>query len=75
MVEDSVGVHHVRLFRAPFWCPSGGGNTREAEGALSCRGKSINGRAQQRSTVSGDYALLDSARAESSSIVDKPGEC
>ena len=47
--------------------------TRERQGALSCRGKS--GRAQQRSTVSGDYALLDSARAESSSIVDKPGEC
>ena len=28
MVED--GVHQVRLFRAPIWCPSGGGGTREA---------------------------------------------
>ena len=24
------GVHQVRLFRAPTWCPSGGGGTREA---------------------------------------------
>ena len=34
LVKDDGGhkVHH--LFRAPIWGPSGGGGTREAEGAL-----------------------------------------
>ena len=30
LVED--GVHQVFLLRAPVWCPSGGGGTREARG-------------------------------------------
>ena len=33
LVED--GVHQVRLFRAPIWCPSGGGGTRGAGGTVS----------------------------------------
>ena len=44
---------------------------REGQGAL-LSGKS--GRAQQRSTVSGEYEP-DSVRAEGSSIVDEPGKC
>ena len=28
-------VHQVRLFQAPFWCPSGGGSTRKAGGILA----------------------------------------
>ena len=54
----------VRPFRAPIWCPSGG--WRHARGREHCRGK-------PGSALSGEYAP-DSAKAESSSIVDEPGE-
>ena len=55
----------MRLFRAPTWCTSGGGGTREA-------GSTVAG--EVGSALSGGYAP-DSARAEGSSIVDEPGEC
>ena len=45
---------------------------RERQRCTVCREKP--GRAQQRSTVSGEYAS-DSAWAEGSSTVDEPGEC
>ena len=37
-----IGVHPVCFFRAPLWCPSGGGGTREAGGDIvgSLRGRS-----------------------------------
>ena len=54
----------ARLFRAPIWCPSEG--WRHARGREQCRGE--RGRA-----LSGGY-VLDSAKAEGSSIVDEPGE-
>ena len=53
----------VRLFRAPFWWPSGG--WRHARGREHCRG-------EPGSSLSGGYAP-DSAKAEGSSIVDEPG--
>ena len=53
----------VRLFWAPIWCPSGG--WRHARG----RG---HWREEPGSARSGEYAP-DSAKAESSSIVDEPG--
>ena len=34
LVEDH-GAHQVRLSRAPIWCPSGGGGTREAGGIVA----------------------------------------
>ena len=54
----------VRLFRAPFWWPSGG--WRHARGREHCRG-------EPGGSLSGGYAP-DSAKAEGSSIVDEPGE-
>ena len=57
------GVHQVRLFRAPIWCPSGGGSTREARGTV-----------MEKPRLSDEYAP-NSARTERSSIVDEPGEC
>ena len=68
LIED--GVHQVRLLRAPIWCPSGGGGTREAAGTVAENLVKV----QQRSTVLGEYSP-DSARAEGSAIVDEPGEC
>ena len=59
----------MRLFRAPIWCPSGGGSTREAGGTVVA--ESLVGRS---SALSGEYAP-DLARAEDSLIVDEPGEC
>ena len=59
LVED--GVHQVRLFRAPIWCPSGGGGAREA-------GSSAAGTLVGRSSAlqyRGEYAP-DSAKAEGS---------
>ena len=53
----------VRLFRAP-WCPSR--RWRYARDREHCRG-------EPGSALSGGYAQ-DSAKAESSSIVDEPGE-
>ena len=29
------GAYYVRLFRAVFWCPSGGGSPREAGGIVA----------------------------------------
>ena len=55
------GAH---LFRASIWCPSGG--WRHARGREHCRG-------EPGSSLSGGYAP-DSAKAESNSIVDEPGE-
>ncbi|CAM9116348.1 unnamed protein product, partial [Ascophyllum nodosum] len=57
----------ARLFRAPIWCPSGGGRWRHARGREHCRG-------EPGSALSGGYAP-DSAKAKGSSIVDEPGEC
>ena len=54
----------ARLFRAPIWYPSGG--WRHAKGREHCR-------REPSSALSGGYAP-DSAKTESSSIVDKPGE-
>ena len=54
----------VTPFRAPIWCPSGG--WRHARGRERCRG-------EPGSALSGGYAP-DSAKVESSSIVDEPGE-
>ena len=54
----------VRLFRASIWWPSGG--WRHARGREHCRG-------EPGSSLPGGYAP-DSAKAESSSIVDEPGE-
>ena len=68
-VEDD-GVHQVRLLRAPVWCPSGGGGTREARGTVVVAG-SLVGRG---STLSGEYAP-DLAMMKGSSIADEPGEC
>ena len=51
----------MRHFRAPIWCTSGDGGTREV---VSTVAESLVVR----------YAL-DSARAEGSLIVDEPGEC
>ena len=47
-VED--GVHQVRLFRAPIWCPWGGDGTREAGGSVE---QSLVGHS---SSLSGEYA-------------------
>ena len=55
------GVHP---FRAPIWCPWGG--WRHARGREHCR-------REPGSAISGGYAP-DSAKAESSSVVDEPGE-
>ena len=54
----------ARLFRAPFWWPSGG--WRHARGREHCRG-------EPGSALPGGYAP-DSVKVEGSSIVDEPGE-
>ena len=56
---DEDGVHQVRLFRGPYWCPSGGinGGTGEAGGTVA---ESLIG---QSSALSGECAP-DSARGE-----------
>ena len=55
----------ARLFRAPIWCTSGGGSTRETGSTAP---------EEVGSTPSGGYAP-GSAGAEGSSIVDESGEC
>ena len=55
----------VRLFRAPFWCPSGG--WRHARGGEHCGG-------EPGSSLSGGYAPDSAKKAEGSSIFDEPGE-
>ena len=39
------GIHPARLFRAPIWCPSGGGGTGEADGTVA---ESLVGRSSTR---------------------------
>ena len=56
---------YTLVFRAPIWCPSGGG--RHARGREHCRGE------PGSALLSGGYAP-DSVKAEGSSIVDEPGK-
>ena len=76
LVED--GAHQVRLFRAPIWCPSGGGGTREAGGTV-VESLLMVGRSRTRKrTVArsiGRVSTRLSTRAEGCSIVDEPGKC
>ena len=65
MVED--GVHQVPHFRAPIWCPSGGGGTREARstGAESLVGRS--------NALSGEYAPYSARKGAARSPTSQGG--
>ena len=73
LVDD--GVHQVRLFLAPIWCLSGGGDTRETEGGTVAR--SLVGRRNTRKrTVARSIGRVTktSARVKGSLIGrDAPG--